>query len=244
LTEQYRKRGIRIVTGNIFTRIEKTAAGLVGYLKDDGALEADEIMMAAGRSPNTARLELDKAGVELSPGGAVRVNGDSRSTVPSIYAIGDVTDRVKLTPVAIREGHAFADTLFGNKPWRVNYEIIPSAVFSTPEIGTVGLSEAAARSRGLAVDIYKTRFLPLKYALSGRDERTTVKLVIDRSTQRVLGVHILGLEAAEIVQMAAIALQMRATKQDFDATMALHPTVAEELLTMREQWVPEALAAE
>jgi glutathione reductase (NADPH) len=244
LTEQYRKRGIRIVTGNIFTRIEKTAAALVGYLKDGGALEADEIMMAAGRSPNTARLELDKAGVDLSPGGAVKVNGDSRSNVPSIYAIGDVTDRVKLTPVAIREGHAFADTLFGNRPWRVNYEIIPSAVFSTPEIGTVGLSEAAARSRWHAVDIYRTRFLPLKYTLAGRDERTTVKLVIDRSTQRVLGVHILGPEAAEIVQMAAIALQMRATKQDFDATMALHPTVAEELLTMREQWVPEALAAE
>jgi glutathione reductase (NADPH) len=244
LTEQYRRRGIRIVTGNVFMGIEKTAEGFVGYLREGRALEADEIMMAAGRSPNTVGLGLDKAGVELGPGGAVKVDAGSRSTVPSIYAIGDVTDRVKLTPVAIREGHAFADSLFGNKPWRVNYDIIPSAVFSTPEIGTVGLSEAAARSRGHAVDVYKARFLPLKYTLSGRDERTIMKLVVDRSTQRVLGVHVLGPEAAEIVQMAAIALQMRATKQDFDATMALHPTAAEELLTMREQWVPEALAAE
>lgn len=244
LTHDLRNRGIRIVTANVFTRVEKTAAGLAGHLEDGGVLEADQIMMATGRSPNTAGLGLDKAGVDLAPGGAVKVDADSRSNVPNIYAIGDVTDRVKLTPVAIREGHAFADSVFGNKPWRVDYEIIPSAVFSTPEIGTVGLSEADARIGGRALDIYKTRFRPLKNTLSGRDERTTMKLVVDRATQRVLGVHILGLEAGEIMQMAAVALQLRATKQDFDATIALHPSTAEELVTMREQWVPEAMAAE
>jgi glutathione reductase (NADPH) len=244
LTGEYRKRGIRIVTGRIFARIEKTAGGLLGHLDDGEILEADQIMMATGRSPNTAGLGLAKAGVDLDPSGAVRVDADSRSTVPHIYAVGDVTDRVNLTPVAIREGHAFADTVFGNKPWRVNYEIIPTAVFSTPEVGTVGLSEAEARRKGHTLDIYKVRFLPLKHRLSGRDERAVMKLVVDRPTQRVLGVHILAPDAAEIVQMAAVALRLGASKQDFDATVALHPTAAEELLTMREQWVPEPLAAE
>ena len=244
LTTALGQRGIRIVTGNVFTRIERTAAGLVGYLKDGGALEAEQIMMATGRRPNTNGLGLDKVGAVLTPAGAVKVDADSRSTVPSIYAVGDVTNRVKLTPVAIREGHAFADSVFGNRPWRVDYKIIPSAVFSTPELGTVGLSEAVARSRVRSLDIYKTHFRPLKHTLAGRDEHTTMKLVVDRATQRVLGVHVLGPEAAEIVQMAAVALQMRATKQDFDSTVALHPSAAEELLTMREQWVPEPLAAE
>jgi glutathione reductase (NADPH) len=244
LTMALGKRGISIVTGKVFTRIERTAAGRVGYLDEGGALEAEQIMVATGRRPNTNGLGLGKAGVALSPAGAVKVDADSRSTVPSIYAVGDVTNRVKLTPVAIREGHAFADSVFGNRPWRVDYKIIPSAVFSTPELGTVGLSEAVARSRVRSLDIYKTHFRPLKHALAGRDEHSIMKLVVDRTTQRVLGVHVLGPEAAEIVQMAAIALQMRATKQDFDSTMALHPTAAEELLTMREQWVPEPLAAE
>jgi glutathione reductase (NADPH) len=244
LTEEYQKRGIRIVTGRVFTRIEKTAAGVAGHLDDGALLEADQIMLATGRSPNTAGLGLDKAGVDLAPGGAVKVDADSRSTVPHIYAVGDVTNRVNLTPVAIREGHAFADSVFGGKPWRVNYDIVPRAVFSTPEMAAVGLSEADALTRRHLLDIYKTRFRPLKHTLSGRDERTTMKLVVDRPTERVLGVHILGPEAGEIGQMAAIALQLRATKQDFDATVALHPTAAEELVTMRRQWVPEALAAE
>ena len=244
LTGEYQKRGIRIVTGNVFTRIENTAAGLAGHLGDGGVLEADQIMMATGRSPNTAGLGLEKAGVGVAPAGAITVDAESRSTVPHIYAIGDVTNRVNLTPVAIREGHAFADTVFGNKPWRVNYEIIPTAVFSTPEIGSVGLSEADARGRGHTLEIYKIRFRPLKHTLSGRDERATMKLVVERATQHVLGVHILAPDAGEIVQMAAIALQARATKRDFDATIALHPTAAEELVTMREQWVPEPLAAE
>ena len=155
--------------------------------------------------------------------------------MPSIYAIGDVTDRVNLTPVAIREGHAFADSVFGGKPWRVDYDNIPTAVFSTPEIATVGLSELDATAAGYTLDIYKSRFRPMKHTLSGRDERTIMKLVVDQQTQKVLGVHMLGPDAAEIIQIAAIALRLGATKADFDATMALHPSAAEELVTMREK---------
>ena len=146
-----------------------------------------------------------------------------RSNVASVYAVGDVTDRVALTPVAIREGHAFADSVFGGKPWTVDYATIPTAVFSTPEIGTVGLTEAQASSGGRAIDIYKTAFRPMRVILAGRDERTLMKLIVDASTGVVLGVHILGPDAGEIVQMAAIALRLKATKADFDQTMALHP---------------------
>jgi glutathione reductase (NADPH) len=164
--------------------------------------------------------------------------------VPSIYAVGDVTNRVNLTPVAIREGHAFADTEFGGKPWSADHEMIPTAVFSTPEIGTVGLSEAAAAEVHGALDIYKARFRPMRGTLSGRAEKMLMKLVVARETQRVIGCHVLGSDAAEMVQMAAIAMKMGATKADFDRTMALHPSAAEELVTMREKWVPPAKAAE
>ncbi|MGE5267631.1 MAG: glutathione-disulfide reductase, partial [Deltaproteobacteria bacterium] len=165
--------------------------------------------------------------------GAVLVDAQSRSSVSSIFAVGDVTNRVNLTPVAIREGHAFADTQFGCKPWSTSYANIPTAVFTTPEIGTVGLSEDAARASTAGVDIYETRFRPMCNILAGRDERTLMKLVVDGQTDRVLGVHILGPDAAEMVQMAAIALNLGATKADFDRTMALHPSAAEELVTLR-----------
>jgi glutathione reductase (NADPH) len=244
LMDEYAKRGIKIVTNTIFWRIDRTGRGLVGSLSDGSLIKADQIMFAIGRSPNTAGLGLERVGVECGEGGAIKVDADSRTSVPSIYAIGDVTDRVNLTPVAIREGHAFADTVFGNKPWRVDYETIPTAVFSTPEIGTVGLSEQDAIAAGHTLDIYKSKFRPLKHTLSGRDERTIMKLVVDRLTQRVLGVHVLGPDAGEIVQMAAIALKLGATKADFDSTMALHPSAAEELVTMREKWVPSRMAAE
>ncbi|HYD15940.1 MAG TPA: glutathione-disulfide reductase, partial [Hyphomicrobium sp.] len=154
------------------------------------------------------------------------------------YAVGDVTDRVNLTPVAIREGHAFADTVFGNKPTQFDHTLVPSGVFTTPELATVGLSEAAARELGHTLDIYKTRFRPLRNIVSGRNERMLMKLVVDQATDRVLGCHILGPDAAEIVQMAAVALKLGARKADFDATVALHPTVAEELVTMRDKWIP------
>ncbi len=200
-------------------------------------------MYATGRSPNTAGIGLEAAGVKLGEKGQVLVDAYSRTCVEHIYAVGDVTDRVNLTPVAIREGHAFADTVFGNKPTAVDHELVPTAVFSTPELGTVGLTEAAARERFPKLDIYKARFRPLKYTLSGRDEPMLMKLLVDGESGRVVGCHVLGPDAAEIVQMAAIAMKLKATKADFDATVALHPSAAEELVTMREKWVPPAQAA-
>lgn len=233
LMEAMAARGIRLLMGDVFTRIEKRAKGLVGTTRCGETLMADQILFAIGRSPNTRGIGLEAAGVVLDAVGAVVVDGQSRSSVPSIFAVGDVTNRVNLTPVAIREGHAFADTQFGGKPWSTSYTNIPTAVFTTPEIGTVGLSEDAARASGLQIDIYETRFRPMRNVLAARDERTLMKLVVDGETGRVLGVHILGPDAAEIVQMAAIALNLRATKSDFDRTMALHPSAAEELVTLR-----------
>ncbi len=197
-------------------------------------------MFAIGRAPNTAGLGLEQAGVVLRANGAVTVDDRAASSVPSIFAVGDVTDRVNLTPVAIREGHAFADREFGKATKSVHYEAIPTAVFSTPEIGTVGLSEAEARATHALLDIYKSRFRPMKSTLGHKQERMLMKLVVDGKTQKVLGVHILGPDAGEMVQVAAIALNLGATKADFDRTMALHPSAAEELVTMRDKWVPVA----
>ncbi len=233
LMESMTARGIRLVMGDVFAKIEKTPSGLVGTTRGGHVLDADQILFAIGRSPNTRGLGLETAGVATDAAGAIIVDSQSRSSTPSIFAVGDVTNRVNLTPVAIREGHAFADTQFGGKPWSVDYGNIPTAVFTTPEIGTVGLSEEDARARSSAVDIYETRFRPMRNVLAGRAARTLMKLVVDRPTDRVLGVHIFGPDAAEMVQMAAIALNMGATKADFDRTMALHPSAAEELVTLR-----------
>lgn len=251
LMEAYAKKGIRVVCGRTIAAVEKTAAGVTAKLDDGAVIAADQVMFAVGRSPNTTGLKLAVAGVETRANGAIVVDGSSRTTVPSIYAVGDVTDRVNLTPVAIREGHAFADTVYGKKAWSAEYDFIPTAVFSTPEIGTVGLDEVTARDPALvaarfpslkglggAIDLYKTRFRTMRATLSGREERMFMKLVVDAGTGRVLGCHVLGPDAAEIVQMAAIAMKMGATKADFDRTMPLHPSVAEELVTLREKWMP------
>jgi glutathione reductase (NADPH) len=243
LTEAYTKQGIRIVTGQIFTHFEKTAAGLIGHLSGGGKLEAEQIMFAVGRTPNTRGLGLEKAGVELGWNGHVAVNEYSKSSVDSIFAVGDVTDRVQLTPVAIREGHAFADTEFGGKPRMIEHTMIPTAVFSTPEIASIGLPEHLARERCTKLDIYKASFRPLKATLSGRDERMFMKLLVDGESGKVIGCHVMGEDAAEIVQMAAIAIRLGATKADFDNTMALHPTSAEELVTLREKWIAPTEAA-
>lgn len=243
LTAAMTKRGIRIVTGKVFTQVEKTGRDLAGHITGGEVLDADAIMFAIGRSPNTAGLGLGGAGVTLDGEGAIVVDAASQTAVPSIYAVGDVTNRVNLTPVAIREGHAFADTLFGNKPWSVDYTTIPTAVFATPEIGTVGFSEHEARAQYGAVDIYKGSFRPMKSIIAGRDERMLMKLVVEAASDRVVGVHLLGPDAAEIAQMAAIAIRMGATKADFDRTMALHPSAAEELVTLREKWVAPGEAA-
>lgn len=243
LTAAMTKRGIRIVTGQVFTKIEKSGGALAGHLTGGEILEADAIMFAIGRSPNLTGLGLEAAGVKLDGDGAVVVDAGSRTTVASIYAVGDVTNRVNLTPVAIREGHAFADSVFGGKPKSVDYKMIPTAVFATPEIGTVGFSEHEARTQFGAVDIYKGSFRPMKSIIAGRDERMMMKVIVEAASDRVVGVHLLGPDSAEIAQMAAIALRMGATKSDFDQTMALHPSAAEELVTLREKWVAPGEAA-
>lgn len=225
--------GIQIVKGVSLAGITEVAGGKRVTFSDDTTLEVDEVLLAIGRVPNTANLGLEEAGVARDKVGAVVVDEASCSSIPSIYAVGDATNRVNLTPVAIREGHAFADTVFGNKPWVVDHSLIATAVFCEPEIGTVGLSEEAARKNGHKVDIYKSAFRPLKATLSGRQSRMFMKLVVDAETDRVLGCHIIGEAAGEMIQLAGIALGMKATKADFDRTIAVHPTAAEELVTMR-----------
>ena len=234
------KRGIKQHLPATLAKVEKAGAGFKATLSTGDTVACDVVMMATGRVPNTNGLGLEAAGVKLGTNGRVVVDAKSQTTVPGIYAVGDVTDRVNLTPVAIREGHAFADSLYGGKPWAAEYDLVPSGVFSTPEIGSVGLSEESARAALGAVDIYKTRFRPMKAVLAGRDEKMLMKLVVDAASNKVVGCHILGPDAAEIVQMATIAMRMGATKADFDNTMALHPSVAEELVTLREKWVPGA----
>ena len=204
-------------------------------LTDGETLEVDQVLIATGRSPATQGLGLEAAGVRLTSHGAVAVDARSTSNVASIHAVGDVTDHINLTPLAIREGHWLADRLFGGIERQVDYDAVASAVFTTPEIGTVGLSEAVARERFAVVDIYKTSFRPLKATISGGTERVLMKLVVDGETDRLLGAHILGAEAGEIIQALAVAVKMGAKKADLDATIPVHPTAAEELVTMRER---------
>ena len=228
------REGITILTGNTITKVDKHAEGYTSHLSNGSSIASEQVMFAIGRHPNVANLGLEKAGVSINPSnGGIAVDGWSRSSVPHIYAIGDVTHRHNLTPVAIREGHAFADTVFGKHPVQVDHSNIPTAVFSQPEVGVVGLTETEACAQFSHVDIYKATFRPIKATMSGRDTRVLMKLVVDGSTDQVLGCHIVGDTAAEIIQAVAIAVKMKATKADFDATMALHPTTAEELVTMR-----------
>jgi glutathione reductase (NADPH) len=225
--------GVTFAFRTLASRIEKTSRGLAVTLNDGRTIVVDQVLAAVGRLPHTAGLGLERAGVSTDVLGAVKVDAFSQTNMPSIHAVGDVTNRINLTPVAIREGHAFADTVFGGKSVAVDHANVPSAVFSTPEIGAVGLTEERARHTHPVVDIYRTSFRPMKATLSGRNERAIMKLVVDGASDRVLGVHILGHDAAEMAQVLAIAVKMGATKADFDATMALHPTAAEELVTMR-----------
>ena len=236
LAGEMKKKGIEIRTQADVSAIERSGTGVRVTLNDGTGFGAGQIMFATGRIPNVMDLGLERAGVELTPHYAVKVDDHSRTSVPSIYAVGDVTNRINLTPVAIREGHAFADTVFGGKDVKVDYSLIPTAVFSQPEIGTVGLTEAEARHKFRAVDIYKTSFRPMKHTLSGRDERMLMKLVVDGETDRVLGCHICGPDAGEMAQLLGISLRLGAKKSDFDATMAVHPTAAEELVTLRDKW--------
>jgi glutathione reductase (NADPH) len=215
------------------TQIEKHRSGFKVTLANGAVLDVDQVMLATGRYPNTKGMGLEKTGVALDAIGAIKVDEFSQSTVPSIYAVGDVTNRIALTPVAIREGHAFADTVFGDKKTDVDYENVPTAVFTTPELGTVGLTEGEAREAYHCVDIYATRFRPLKATVTGRPDLMLMKLVVDGETDRILGAHVLGEGAGEMVQLLGIAVKMGAKKADFDATMAVHPTSAEEFVTLR-----------
>ncbi len=233
LRGEMEKRGITIITGRTVTEVAASGEAAPTQLSDGRWIDVDKVMFAIGRSPNTAGLGLEAAGVELAKTGAVAVDAYSRTSVPHIYAVGDVTNRINLTPVAIREGHAFADTVFGGRPTKVDHLDVPTAVFSEPEVGVIGLTESAARERLTRVDIYKATFRPMKATLSGRDTRMLMKLVVDGASDRVLGCHVVGEGAAEMIQTLGIAVKMGATKADFDATMALHPTAAEELVTMR-----------
>jgi glutathione reductase (NADPH) len=210
---------------------------------DDGSLhvtmtgcdniEADQVLFATGRTPNTMGLGLEAAGVEMGEKGQIKVDADNRTSVPSIFAVGDVTDRIQLTPIAIREGQAFADTFFGNKPHQIDYDCVPSAVFSHPPLAGVGMTEGEARNRLGQVKTYTSDFRAMKNVLAGRNERSLYKLVVDGSTDRIVGIHMIGPDAPEILQAAAIAVRGKLKKADFDATVALHPTMAEELVLMR-----------
>jgi len=235
LTSEMERRGIRIITGHTVSAIEQMAAGYTSRLSDGTSVATDRVMFATGRRPNVKGLGLETVGVRLGKSGGVAVDEYSQTSVGNIYAVGDVTDRVNLTPVAISDGHAFADSVFGGAPRPVDHINVPTAVFSEPEVGVVGLTETQALERLAKVDIYKTTFRPMKATLAGRDTRTFMKLVVDGTSDRVVGAHIVGAEAAEMIQLLAVAVKMGATKADLDATMAVHPTGAEELVTMREK---------
>ncbi|HLZ84234.1 MAG TPA: glutathione-disulfide reductase [Caulobacteraceae bacterium] len=241
LAGELERRGITVILGCHHSRLEKTDQGLVSHLTSGHTVETDVVMFATGRAPNTKGMGLEAAGVELTPSGAVKVDDFSRSTVDNIWAVGDVTDRINLTPVAIREAAAFVETAFRGNPQAFDHANVASAVFSQPPIGAVGLTEAQARQGGRRVDIYRSVFRPMKGIFYGSDERTLMKLVVEQASGRVLGCHIVGPDAPEIIQMAAIAIKLGVTKAQWDQTCAVHPTAAEELVTMREPYVADGL---
>jgi glutathione reductase (NADPH) len=243
LRNEMRGRGITVTCGHTVAAIERSGDEFVTRLSDDSTIAADKVMFAIGRRPNVMRLGIENLNVRIHEHGGIDVDEYSRTSVPNIYAVGDVTNRVNLTPVAIREGHAFADTVYGGKLTPVDHSNVPTAVFSEPELGVIGLTEYQARERLNKVDIYKTSFRPMKATLSGRDTKVFMKLVVDGATDQVVGCHIAGPDAGELIQVIGIAVKMRATKAHFDATISVHPTAAEELVTMREKAVSHGRAA-
>jgi glutathione reductase (NADPH) len=234
LTAELAKRGVRIVADSPVSDVERRSDGLSVMTTAGETHDADFVLMATGRGPNTADLGLEAVGVHLDARAAIQVDARSQTTLPSVYAVGDCTDRLNLTPVAIAEGRAVADSLFGGRPSTVDHRYVPTAVFSMPSVSTVGLTERNARAQLGAIDVYVTGHKPMKTTLSGRDERVMMKLVVERSTQKVVGCHMVGPDAAEIMQGFAVALTCGATKAQFDATLGIHPSAAEEMVTMRE----------
>jgi glutathione reductase (NADPH) len=249
-------RGIKVICQRVVSHIDKTTRGYTVALEDSqgeqtSTIDVDKVMFAIGRHPNTVDIGLERAGVAVDKLGAVVVDPYSQTAVPHIHAVGDVTNRVNLTPIAIREGHAFADTVFGGRPTPVDHTQVPTAVFSEPEIGVIGLTEEQAIERLPKVDIYRTDFRSMKVTMSGRKTRALMKLVVDGETDRVVGIHVVGPDAGEMIQLLGIAVKMGATKADFDATVAVHPTAAEEMVTLRQvhkqhrrESAPSAAAAE
>ena len=235
LADEMRKRGVDLRFHADVTRIGKTPEGLRATLTDGGTLDADVILYATGRTPKSKGMGLERIGVELDGESAVRVDAYSRTNLPHVYAVGDVTNRLNLTPMAIAEGQAVAETLFNDTPTRPDHANVATAVFSHPSIGAVGLTEEEARAEYAAIDVYTSSFRALKHTLSGRDEKTFMKLIVDGETNRVIGCHVAGPEAGEIVQGVAVAIKCGATKAEFDATVGIHPTSAEELVTMRQK---------
>lgn len=235
LAEEIRKKGVDLRFDRNVVALERTPGGaLRATLTDGGVEEADQVLFATGRVPNTANLGLEAVGVDLDARGAIVVDKYSRTSVPSVWAVGDATDRKALTPVAIHEAMCLVKTLYRDEPTAPEHENVPEAVFSQPPVGTVGLTEAEARARFPKVDVYRSRFRPLKHTLTGADETTMMKLVVDRESDRVLGLHMVGTDAGEITQGFAVAIRRGATKADFDGTVGIHPTAAEEFVTMRE----------
>lgn len=235
LRSEMQTRGITVTCGHTVDAIEKSGDEFVTLLSDGSKIAADKVMFAIGRRPNVMGLGIEALNVKIHEHGGIEVDEYSRTSVPNIYAVGDVTNRVNLTPVAIREGHAFADNVYGGKDIKVDHLNVPTAVFSEPELGVIGLTEAQAREQLAILDVYKSSFRPMKATLSGRNTRVFMKLLVDGTTDRVVGCHIAGPDAGEMIQLIGIAVKMGATKADFDATMAVHPTMAEELVTMREK---------
>ncbi len=233
VADHMRAAGVDLRTGTDVAELTPVAGGTRVRATTGGERDFERVVYATGRVPNTEGLGLAEVGVQLGPRGEVVVDGWSQTAVPSIYAVGDVTDRINLTPVAIREGHAFADTVFGARPRRADHDLVPSAVFTQPELGTVGLTEEEARARG-PIEVYATAFRPMQSAFAGRPDKVLMKLVVDAATRRVLGCHIVAPNAGEMIQLAAIAVKMGATKEDFDRTVAVHPTMSEELVTLRK----------
>jgi glutathione reductase (NADPH) len=240
--EGLKEAGVRVITSAVIDEIREVEDEPCPHcvkLSNGMEINSDSILMAVGRRAATTGLGCDAAGVELAENGSIIVDDESRTSVPNVFAVGDVTDRIQLTPVAIREGHAFADTIFGDKTWSFEHENVASAVFTQPEVGTVGMTEAEARKALDKVDIYKTKFRPMKTMLLNDPERVMIKLVVNGQDDRVVGVHIVSPDAGEMIQMIGVAVKMGATKAQFDATCAVHPTIAEEIVTLRQKWVPE-----
>ena len=233
LCESMQARGLEVLLGCEFAKVEKRGDKLHAETNKGATIECDQILLAIGRQPNTDMLHVERAGVELGKRGEVKVDRYSRASAAHIWAVGDVTDRVQLTPVAIHEAMCFVETAFKNNPTAPDHMHVPSAVFTTPELAVVGLSEEKALAKGHSIDVYKSTFRPLLHTLGGRPVRTYMKMIVEQGSGKVLGCHIFGDHAAEIIQVAAVALRMGATKADFDSTIALHPTAAEELVTMR-----------